>query len=192
MGSGSRTGTQSGTGSAGATGGSKSGQSGGGSQQAAGGSTTGGATSGRSSAGRTGGQSGSGAVRDLTPAQLRALLAEVTADDFTKPVPGRININTASIELMKDVLDIDARVAEAIVAKRKSKPEGITSLVDLQGMSGLNPATLAQIATQFDVTSSVYTVTSRGRAASTGAEVEIEAVVDRSQVPARILSYREQ
>jgi hypothetical protein len=35
-------------------------------------------------------------------------------------------------------------------------------------------------------------VTCRGRAASTGVEVEIEAVVDRSQVPARILSYREQ
>ena len=46
--------------------------------------------------------------------------------------------------------------------------------------------------TQFDVTSSVYTVTSRGRAASTGAEVEIEVVIDKSELPAKILSYREQ
>jgi hypothetical protein len=38
----------------------------------------------------------------------------------------------------------------------------------------------------------VFTITSRGRSGSTGLEVEITAVVDRSQLPARILEYREQ
>jgi hypothetical protein len=94
--------------------------------------------------------------------------------------------------VLKEVLDFDPRLADAIVARRKSKPEGIVSLADLTGMSGVNPQVLSQIATQFDVTSSVYTVTSRGRAASTGAEVEIEVVIDKSELPAKILSYREQ
>jgi hypothetical protein len=88
-------------------------------------------------------------------------------------------------------MQIDPRVADAIVARRNSSPRGIASIADLQGMSGLTPALLTQIAQQFDVTSSVYTVTSRGRSASTGAEVEIEAVVDRSTYPATIVSYRE-
>ncbi|MEI6475398.1 MAG: helix-hairpin-helix domain-containing protein, partial [Planctomycetota bacterium] len=121
-----------------------------------------------------------------------AVLRELTADDFTKPVPGRMNINTVPESVLKEVLELDPRMADAIIARRRAKTEGITSLADLSDMSGINPTVLTQLATQFDVTSSVYTVTSRGRAATTGAEVEIEAVVDKSQLPAKIISYREQ
>ena len=163
----------------------------GGSTSSGSGSCGGGGTSGRSSGGRSG-TGGTSAVADLNPAQLRAVLRETTSDDFSKPVPGRMNINTVPESVLKEVLDFDPRLADAIVARRKSKPEGIVSLADLTGMSGVNPQVLSQIATQFDVTSSVYTVTSRGRAASTGAEVEIEVVIDKSELPAKILSYREQ
>jgi hypothetical protein len=166
---------------------------GGGSTSAGGSSSTGGGSSGRSSSGRSsGGTGGASAVADLTNAQLRAVLRETTADDFAKPVPGRMNINTVPDSVLKEVLEIDPRLADAIIARRRSKPEGITSLADLSDMSGINPTVLTQLASQFDVTSSVYTVTSRGRAATTGAEVEIEAVVDKSQLPAKIISYREQ
>ena len=150
------------------------------------------ATSGRSSAGRSTGTGGTATVQDLTPVQLRAALRELTSDDFTKPVPGRMNINTVPEAVLKEVLDLDPRLADAIVARRKARPEGITSLADLASMSGMNPQVLSQFATQFDVTSSVYTVTSRGRAASTGTEVEVEAVLDKSEFPVRITSYREQ
>jgi DNA uptake protein ComE-like DNA-binding protein len=170
--------------------GSKGGSSGG-STSSGGGGSSGGGTSGRSSGGRSG-TGGTSTVADLNPAQLRAVLRELTSDDFSKPVPGRMNINTVPESVLKEVLDFDPRLADAIVARRKSKPEGIVSLADLSGMSGVNPQVLSQIATQFDVTSSVYTVTSRGRAASTGAEVEIEVVIDKSELPAKILSYREQ
>lgn len=148
-------------------------------------------TSGRSSGGRTG-TATSTTVKDLTDAQLRVALQELTTEDFSKPVPGRVNVNTASAELLKDVLGVDPRVADGIVARRKSRAEGITSLADLAGISGMTTATLATLTSQCDVSSSVYTVTSRGRPHSTGAEVEIEVVVDRSVLPARILSYREQ
>ncbi len=150
------------------------------------------ATSGRSSGGRgASGTDGRAAVRDLDAPQLRAILREASNDSFAQRVPGRININTAPVALLKEVMQIDPRVADAIVARRNSSPRGIASIADLQGMSGLTPALLTQIAQQFDVTSSVYTVTSRGRSASTGAEVEIEAIVDRSTNPATIVSYRE-
>jgi hypothetical protein len=154
----------------------------------------GGGTSGRSSGGRpaTGaGASGGSAVRDLDPSQLRAVLRETSSDNFSEPVPGRININTAPEALLKEVLDLEPRVADAIIARRKASPTGIVSIADLQGMTGLDPGMLVQLAQQFDVTSSVYTVTSRGRSVTTGTEVEIEAVVDRSELPAKIVSYRE-
>ena len=128
----------------------------------------------------------------LAEAQLRGVLREASNDNFAQRVPGRVNINTAPVALLKEVMQIDPRVADAIVARRNSSPRGITSIADLQGMSGLTPALLTQIAQQFDVTSSVYTVTSRGRAASTGTEVEVEAVLDKSEFPVRIASYREQ
>lgn len=168
--------------------GNKSGQGG-----AAGGAGTGG-SSGRSSGGRSSGQGQGQATgpKDLTDAQLRAVLRETTTEDFSKPVPGRLNLNTVSVALLKDVLAIDPRVADAIVARRRAKPEGFTSLADLAGISGMNATSLATLTSQCDVQSSVYTVTSRGRSLSTGAEVEIEVVVDRSEIPARILSYREQ
>ena len=150
------------------------------------------ATSGRSSAGRNLGSNGAPAVADLNPDQIRAVVRELTVDDFSKPVPGRMNINTVPEAVLKEVLDLDPRIADAIIARRKARPEGIASLADLASMSGMNPQVLSQFATQFDVTSSVYTVTSRGRAASTGTEVEVEAVLDKSEFPVRITSYREQ
>jgi DNA uptake protein ComE-like DNA-binding protein len=189
MAGGAAAGGKGGAGNLNAGGKSDAGTSGGRSSQTGGGT---GATSGRSSGGRTTGANGTAGVQDLNPEQLRAVLRELTGDDFTKPVPGRMNINTVPAAVLKEVLEIDPRVADAIIARRKSKPEGITSLADLSSMSGINPQVLGQLATQFDVTSSVYTVTSRGRAASTGAEVEIEAVVDKSKLPATIISYREQ
>jgi DNA uptake protein ComE-like DNA-binding protein len=172
----------------------------GGSSRTGGGAAGGGAAGGgqQGSSGRSSGGGGAGtgadgraAVRDLDAAQLRGILREASNDNFAQRVQGRVNINTASAALLKEVMQIDPRVADAIVARRNSSPRGIVSIADLQGMSGLTPALLTQIAQQCDVTSSVYTVTSRGRSASTGAEVEIEAVVDRSTYPATIVSYRE-
>ncbi|MFM8873873.1 MAG: helix-hairpin-helix domain-containing protein, partial [Phycisphaerales bacterium] len=171
------------------TGGGASGGAAGGAGAAGGQQGSSGRSSGGSGAGA--GTDGRAAVRDLDAAQLRGILREASNDNFAQRVQGRVNINTAPAALLKDVMQIDPRVADAIVARRNSSPRGIVSIADLQGMSGLTPALLTQIAQQCDVTSSVYTVTSRGRSASTGAEVEIEAVVDRSTYPATIVSYRE-
>jgi DNA uptake protein ComE-like DNA-binding protein len=195
-----RGGSGGGGGAALGTGAESGGARAGGSSRTGGGAAGGGAAGGgqQGSSGRSSGGGGAGtgadgraAVRDLDAAQLRGILREASNDNFAQRVQGRVNINTASAALLKEVMQIDPRVADAIVARRNSSPRGIVSIADLQGMSGLTPALLTQIAQQCDVTSSVYTVTSRGRSASTGAEVEIEAVVDRSTYPATIVSYRE-
>ncbi|MDZ4830261.1 MAG: type II secretion system protein GspK [Phycisphaerae bacterium] len=164
------------------------------------GGNSGGKKSGRSSSG-SGGASGSksagaagsaNAVKALDTNQLRLLFAETTLDDPKKPSAGKTNINTASVEVIRRVLGIDSYAAEGIIALRSSKVGGITSIVDLLGASKITPQVLAGAASRMDVTSQVFTITSRGRSDATGLEVEITAVVDRSTLPARILEYREQ
>ncbi len=146
------------------------------------------------SSGRTGRSSG-GSQRTsgstLPVATLRKLYNECTLDDLSRPMAGRMNINTASPSVLEEVLDLNGRLVDTIVARRDAQPEGLSSVVDLLDVDGMTPQTLSSIAKHLDVVSSVFSITSRGRAKSTGAEVEMYVVVDRSTLPARILEYRE-
>ncbi len=154
------------------------------------------------STGRSSGNSGRGGnnqnannantVKALDTNQLRLVFQEGTLDDPTKLQPGKVNINTASQEVLKRVLGLDSFTVDGILNMRASKSGGITSVVDLMESNKITPQVLAGLATQIDTTSQVFTITSRGRSEATGLEVEITVVVDRSTVPARILEYREQ
>jgi len=149
--------------------------------------------SGRSSGGS--GQNprgGQAAVKPLSNEQLRTIFAEAVAIDPQAPAPGKVNLNTVSIRTLRDVLGLDGPTIDAILNLRSSRQGGITSVVDLLGTNRITPQVLVGLATQADVTSEVFTITSRGRSENTGLEVEITAVVDRSTLPARILEYREQ
>jgi type II secretory pathway component PulK len=167
--------------------------SGGGQQPGGRGGASSGRSAGRANAGRGGNQnSATAAVKSLDSNQLRLIFREGTVDDPTKIAPGKINVNTVSAEVMRDVLNLDSYVIDAILNMRASKSTGITSIVELQESSKITPQILVALARDMDTTSSVFTITSRGRSVSTGLEVEITAVVDRSSLPARILEYREQ
>ncbi|MHC4107388.1 MAG: hypothetical protein ACYSTY_04800 [Planctomycetota bacterium] len=133
-------------------------------------------------------------VNALTNAQLAAVFAETTMRDPELRLPGKLNINTVPADLLRflvTVLGADEVVADEIIYMRAGRPEGITSIVDLREIPELTNAQLVDIARLMDTTSNVYTICSRGRSRSTGAEVEIIAVVDRSTLPVRILEYRE-
>lgn len=168
---------------------SSSGSSGGSSGQntgnQAGGNRTGGAA--------TRGQSST--VPQLSDDQLRLVLAECTASDPLDRKPGKMNINTVPPEMIRDMFrfsNMDEAYADELIYMRDSRPEGIVSLVDLKEIPKITPDVLQAITRRFDTVSSVFTVVSRGRAAASGLEVEIIAVVDRSTIPVRILEYREQ
>ncbi len=153
-----------------------------------------GRSSGRSTAGRstnTLANTQQAAVEPLTKDQLRAIFAECTTSDFDgiEPIPGRVNLNTAGPTVL-ELLFEDPGVAESIMALRQSRAEGITSIVDLLDLRRVDPSLLAGIADLLDVTGWTFSVTSRGTS-NTGQEVEIHAVLDRSNLPVRILEYRE-
>jgi len=150
--------------------------------------------SGRSSGGLGGGQGGQqgNRVQSLNSQQLRRIFQEgLIRRGNARPI-GRVNLNTAPAAVLRAMLPDDPITAEAIVSARGSSSSGLLAISDLLGSSRIATQSLAAIAPFADTQSHVFTVTSTGRSASTGLEVEITAVVDRSSLPARILEYREQ
>lgn len=136
------------------------------------------------------------AMPDLTPAQLRAVFDELTLIDPLDRPSGKMNLNTVSADLFRRILlDIymtEPVVADEILYMRDSRTQGLLSLADLKEIPEVSPELLVQLGAMFDTRSNVYTISSKGRSMSTGAEVEIVVVVDRSTIPVRILEYREQ
>jgi len=151
---------------------------------------TGGRQSGRSSSGAQQGQNSR--VQSLDSQQLRKIFQEATLDAPGTYVPGKLNLNTAPPSVLRALLPDDPISADAIVSQRGASSSGLLAISDLLGSSRITPQALAAIAPYADTQSYVFTITSRGRAMTTGLEVEITAVVDRSTLPARILEYREQ
>ena len=77
------------------------------------------------------------------------------------------------------------------MALRQSRAEGIRSIVDLLEIRRIAPEDIAGLADFMGVESNVFSITSRGKA-STGQEVEIYVLLDRSTLPVQILEYREE
>jgi hypothetical protein len=140
-------------------------------------------------------ESASPDVEPLTNAQLVSVLAETTMLPLYERIPGRLNLNTASPDLIRDLLEaigLPDALADEIIYMRDSRAEGIASLVDLYQIQTMTPDLLYTLSQLFTTTSNVFTVSVRGRSTVSAMEIEIIAVVDRSSVPVRILEYREQ
>jgi type II secretory pathway component PulK len=159
-----------------------------------------GGAAGGSRNGRQSGRSASGApsqnqnsrIQPLDNQQLRRIFQEATLEDGSKPILGKVNLNTAPPSVIRALLPEDTISADAILSIRNASSTGLLAISDLRGSSRITEQALAAIAPLADTQSNVFTITSRGRSASTGLEVEITVVVDRSTLPARILEYREQ
>ena len=147
---------------------------------------------GRSSSGAPAANNAGARVQALDSTQLRRIFQEGTLDAEGAPILGKVNLNTAPPSILRALLPNDPISADAILSLRSSSSSGLLALSDLRSSNRISPDSLAAIAPYADTQSYVFTVTSRGRSATTGLEVEITAVIDRSTLPARILEYREQ
>lgn len=128
----------------------------------------------------------------LTRDQLIAIQNETTMFSPLDRVAGKMNINTVSADLLRDLLPGEEILADEIIYLRDSKPEGITSMVEVAEIREMTPETWSLLSSLMTTTSNVFTITSRGRSFSGDLEVEIIAVVDRSTIPVKIIEYREQ
>ncbi len=130
---------------------------------------------------------------DLSDEQLALVLAETTTTAATPRLPGKMNLNTVSEDLLREIfVDEDPVIVDELLYYRNNRAEGVLSLLELRDIPNIPEDKLRQLLGLFDVRSSVFTITSRGRSSASGLEVEIVAVVDRSTLPVTILEYREQ
>jgi DNA uptake protein ComE-like DNA-binding protein len=149
--------------------------------------------------GESGGSSGGGGVPPgggtgapfFEREELKRIFAETTMHDPVQRLPGKVNLNTVSEYLLRDILGDNPMLVDEMLLMR-DRGEGINSIVDLADIPDIDGQTLQALASLFDTRSNVYTICSRGRSLHSGLEVEIIAVVDRSTLPVRIIEYREQ
>lgn len=129
-------------------------------------------------------------VQPLSDEQLTALLAEceINRDTSLPPQPGKLNINTCDSRIFEYLPSVDSTLADNIMAERDARRQGFLSLVELKAVPGMTNQALAALYDVVDVRTNVFLVTSRGRDDATGIEVEITAAIDRSSLPARLIS----
>ncbi|MFG0328665.1 MAG: helix-hairpin-helix domain-containing protein [Phycisphaerales bacterium] len=145
----------------------------------------------------SGGAGGAGAAQptlgasDLTDEQLRIVLEEAVIGPPEGIRAGKLNVNTASRELLEYLPGIEPEVADQIEFTRQSLPHGYESLLDLLQVRGIDRELLVELSTYVDVRSHVYQITSRGVGLPGRTEVELVVTIDRSALPIRILEYFE-
>ncbi|MCK6475509.1 MAG: type II secretion system protein GspK [Phycisphaerales bacterium] len=137
-----------------------------------------------------GAQPGAPRVQSLNDEQLGALLNECTIirDTAAPPAPGKLNINTCDSQIFEYLPSIDSALADNIMAERDARRQGFVSFAELRSIPGMNNNRLAALYDLVELRSNVFVVTSRGRDTGTGIEVEITTSIDRSTLPARIMS----
>jgi general secretion pathway protein K len=129
-------------------------------------------------------------VRNLDREQLAAVIGECAIGTTVVGQPGKLNINTCEAETLEYIPEISPALADAIILERSGRPEGFRSIVDLLDVPTMSRQRLARIAGILDVKSNAVVVSSRGRDAKTGIEVEIVATIDRSSLPATLTEIR--
>ena len=128
----------------------------------------------------------------LSLAQHRMILEEGWIGDLETTLPGRLNLNTATLKALETVFSFDITLAEDVLALRSSKEGGLTSILDLLETGRITPEILGAIGHRLTTTGSVYAITSRGRSRNGDIETAMFVVVDRSSLPIQILEYREE
>ncbi len=127
---------------------------------------------------------------DLTRDQLILLYDSCMIGPVTATKPGKLNINTCSRDILDYYATLDRTIADEIIEYRDRTSGEMASIVELLDIPGLSRTQLATLAAQFDVASTVFIATSRGRDPATGIEVEMIAEIDRSTMPVTIRSLR--
>jgi hypothetical protein len=103
-------------------------------------------------------------------------------------LPARINVNTASREVLITLPEMTQDLADAIIARRSGAAGPFRSLGELLTTKTLDEKQFRQLVDRLTVRSSVFSVESTGTAAW-GVRCRILAVIDRSSSPMRVVFW---
>jgi competence ComEA-like helix-hairpin-helix protein len=140
---------------------------------------------------QAGGQGGTG--NSGAPLISQELLEQV-ADDLTlasgTDLPGLININTASLDVLICLPGMERSLAQAIINYRKSTGyfDNVAGLLKVDGMTR---ALFKQVVPLVTARSETYRILCEGKINSSGARQRIEAIVHIGRTDMETLAYRE-
>jgi competence ComEA-like helix-hairpin-helix protein len=138
-----------------------------------------------------GGQNNSG---NSGPPVISQELLEQIADDLSlaggTDVPGLININTASLEVLICLPGVERPLAQAIINYRKSTGY-FDNVAGLLKVAGMTRDIFKQVVPLITVRSETYRIISEGKITSSGVRQRIEAIVHIGRSDLETLGYRE-
>jgi DNA uptake protein ComE-like DNA-binding protein len=126
----------------------------------------------------------------VTKSMFKNIVDEVTLKDDEYLV-GRVNVNTAPLEVLRCLPGMDEELAGTIVRTREGDKSGFSSIADLLDQSGMTKEKFGKMEDFLTVRSNVFRIHSFGMAASGLARAWIECVVDRSSDVPRVLYWLE-
>lgn len=141
-----------------------------------------------------GGRSGSVQAEQLDLQTYYQIVDKITVSN-NKKIAGRVNVNTASAEVLAVLLggdDAAMQLAEEIVAYREGLLYGMESIAEIMEMEIMSIDTFKKIADSITTRSDVYTIrcfATAERARGDGLTLQTEAVVDRIETPYEILYW---
>ena len=101
---------------------------------------------------------------------------------------GRVNINTASEEVLSSMPGMNTDIVQVFLDKQESS--GFSAMSELKDIPLLSNAALEQIGQWASVQSNWYTIDITAQTQDAKSSYHIVAVVDRSVSPTKILYFR--
>jgi DNA uptake protein ComE-like DNA-binding protein len=108
-----------------------------------------------------------------------------------KIIPGRININTASVMVLQTLAGMDKPLAQQIDRYRQNNSAGFDNIAKLLEVPGVTVPIFRQVAPYITVRSNVFTIRSWGWAPRSDLRHTVEAVIDRGNGNPSILYWSE-
>ncbi|HEX3988447.1 MAG TPA: helix-hairpin-helix domain-containing protein [Verrucomicrobiae bacterium] len=143
--------------------------------------------------GQRGGQQnlgGGGNASQLIDHNLLMQIADSLTVGTDSSSQGLININTASVEVLKCLPGLDEALAHSIISHRQSNGF-FANIAELLKVDGITDDVLKQVAPLLTARSETFRVISEGRIASTGTRQRIQAILHVGPKEIQTLSYRE-
>ncbi len=144
------------------------------------------------SSANTSGQSSGGGQNQAEPLDVQTFknIADRITISSEQKIPGKVNINTAPREVLAALFggdDSAEQLAYTVLANRASLMEGFQSIGELLDQQSMSVERFKAIAELITIRSDVFTIRSLATAQTSGARVQTEYVVDRSESPCAIL-----
>ncbi len=124
--------------------------------------------------------------------QTFSSIADKITTSGENTLQGTVNINTAPKEVFVALLgggDQAEQLAESIIADRSGRLYGFQSIAELLKVSGMSIERFKNVAGLLTVRSNVFTVRCYAAADISGAMMQTECVVDRSETPCKVLYW---